>query len=927
MDTLSANPLFRLWREVAEAGGDLDAAVERLHAPGLVAELTEPHLAGLLHALSHTDFGEDAWPLAWLTFEAAARATHLPTSARRDPMLALATSLPDRHVGALGVRARVLEAALALTDREREPAGWAWLANGLGGCLAQLAQARPAMELLEGSVRVYRELAERDPEAFRPDVATTLDNLGKVLTDVGERAGAQAALEEALEIRRALAEGEPGAFLPDVAETLRNLGRALSSLGDRAGARTACEEALGIRRALAEREPEASRYDVAAALHGLANVLSDLGDRAAARIAYEEALAVYRALAEREPQALWPPLASVLNDLGNVRTGLGDRVGGRAAYEEGALIFRALAEREPQAFRPYVAITLSNLANVLGDLGDRGGARTAFEEALVVFRALAELEPKAFESHVARTLSNLGSMMRDLGDRAGARRAYEEALHILEAGSIDRARWAGNLAALLWEDGLRDEALGHARAAVEGLERALRAAHSAGARYSFKNECLPAYLVHLADGDLRRDTWGLLRAVEGLRQGELLAGESQDGDSSSPAPGPMGPGPGHDDAEAAAALLAEGPEGLLHQCPAARGAAYLTIQRTVDGTLFLVLDEDGVRSLGVSGEWEEAADSMLFVLVAAPSLASMLPELVLSRGRDLWEALPDAAKKLFESDLPILVSPDDLTANVPLELLTPTGDAKDCLGLRRVLARTPGVARFARAVGPASIGASGAPSAAVFANPRHRTWHGSGVPSVAVEGATYATHLSGSEKEAEQLEAGLRDKGFALTPDGAPQLRDDATLARFLSALDDQPWIVHFTGHGGCADGEPYLCFADTGMLPARGLAGRWLSGNPMVMLNCCMAGRTEATGGSYRGLTDGFLSRGASVVVASSFPVADFPSQRFGWHFYDRLLAGDTVGEAILEARRAVAAEPDSHPLYWVLFAAWGNPNARLSV
>jgi CHAT domain-containing protein len=249
---------------------------------------------------------------------------------------------------------------------------------------------------------------------------------------------------------------------------------------------------------------------------------------------------------------------------------------------------------------------------------------------------------------------------------------------------------------------------------------------------------------------------------------------------------------------------------------------------------------------------------------------------------------------------------------------------QDCIGLQQVLARTPGLLRYRRALMEATIGSEGAPSAALFADPRHRIVGRAGVWTDG--SAHHAAPLAGSELEAAEIEADL-GRRFRFVPEGRPYLRDEATLGRFLAALDEHPWLVHFTGHGGYASSEPHLCFADTGVLSARGLVGRRFRGGPAVVLNCCMAGFTEAVGGAYRGLTDAFLSRGAAVVVASSFPVYDFPSRLFSKRFYDRLLGGATVGEAILGARRAVASEPGSHPLHWALFAPWGNVNARLAL
>ena len=63
----------------------------------------------------------------------------------------------------------------------------------------------------------------------------SLSNLGKFLSELGRREDALAAAREANDIYRRLATDRPDAFLPDLATSLNNLGNGLSGS---AGART-----------------------------------------------------------------------------------------------------------------------------------------------------------------------------------------------------------------------------------------------------------------------------------------------------------------------------------------------------------------------------------------------------------------------------------------------------------------------------------------------------------------------------------------------------------------------------------------------------------------------------------------------------------------------------------------------------------------
>ena len=76
-----------------------------------------------------------------------------------------------------------------------------------------------------------------------------LNNLGIRLNAVGRREEALAPTEEAVAIRRALAQANPAAYLPNLASALNNLGIRLNAVGRREEALAPTEEAVAIRRA------------------------------------------------------------------------------------------------------------------------------------------------------------------------------------------------------------------------------------------------------------------------------------------------------------------------------------------------------------------------------------------------------------------------------------------------------------------------------------------------------------------------------------------------------------------------------------------------------------------------------------------------------------------------------------------------------
>ena len=147
------------------------------------------------------------------------------------------------------------------------------------------------------------------------DVARTLNNLGILHSDENRMADARTASEEALKLYRQLAQQNPDVYLPDVAGTLNNLGVLHSAENRMAEARAAYEDALKIRRKLAQPNPDVYLPDVAMTLNNLGNLHRAESRMADARASYEEALKIYRAFATISPAAYDPYVRQVQADL------------------------------------------------------------------------------------------------------------------------------------------------------------------------------------------------------------------------------------------------------------------------------------------------------------------------------------------------------------------------------------------------------------------------------------------------------------------------------------------------------------------------------------------------------------------------------------------------------------------------------------
>ena len=301
---------------------------------------------------------------------------------------------------------------------------------GFAYFLQEHKQFIEALPLYEEVLRVYRELAQTNPQTYLPDVAKTLNNLGVLLKNINELPLAREAYEESLQIYRELAQINPKAYLPNVAMTLNNIGILLKDTNQLLSAREAYEEALQIGRELVRANPQAYLPDVAKTLNNFGILLGELNELPSAREACEEALQIRRELARITPQTYLPNVAATLNNLGILLKDINELPSARKAYEEALQVYRELARINPQAYLPDVAKTLNNLGNLLGDINELPLAREAYEEALQIRRELARITPQTYLPQVAKTLNNLGVLLVIINELPAAREAYEEALQI-----------------------------------------------------------------------------------------------------------------------------------------------------------------------------------------------------------------------------------------------------------------------------------------------------------------------------------------------------------------------------------------------------------------------------------------------------------------------------------------------------------------
>ena len=304
--------------------------------------------------------------------------------------------------------------------------------TNLANLQSDLARYEEAEKGYLEALEIRKRLAAVIPEANLPYVATTLTNLANLQSDLARYEEAEKGYLEALEILKRLAAATTDAYLPDVARTLNCLAILQKDLGRYEEAEKGYLESLEILKPLAAANPEAYLPDVATTLTNLANLQSDLARYEEAEKGYIEALEILKRLAAANPDAYFPDVARALNNLANLQSDLSRYEEAEKGYLEALEILKRLAAATPDAYLPYVATTLNNLANMLSDLGRYEEAEKGYLKALEILKPLAAATPDAFLFDVARTLNSLAILQKDLGCYEEAERGYLEALKILK---------------------------------------------------------------------------------------------------------------------------------------------------------------------------------------------------------------------------------------------------------------------------------------------------------------------------------------------------------------------------------------------------------------------------------------------------------------------------------------------------------------
>jgi CHAT domain-containing protein len=137
--------------------------------------------------------------------------------------------------------------------------------------------------------------------------------------------------------------------------------------------------------------------------------------------------------------------------------------------------------------------------------------------------------------------------------------------------------------------------------------------------------------------------------------------------------------------------------------------------------------------------------------------------------------------------------------------------------------------------------------------------------------------------------------------------------------------ILHLAGHGVVdLKGKTGLVLGEDDIFTADDV--RNLPSTPdLVFLNCCHIGRIDPQVNKLAAsMSEAFIQIGCRAVVAAGWAVDDKAAIDFAREFYNQMVAGETFGRAVLEARKLVRRD-HAQTNTWGAYQCYGNPDFRL--
>ena len=279
------------------------------------------------------------------------------------------------------------------------------ISNTLGLLYDELGKSKEATELYQKAISYWKEcLGNNELDFFKAKIALLYSNLGILYSKMYNMPNAEPALKESLRIRRDLYEKDPATYAPLVAASNLNLGTYYRGVGNTREAETYYLEAINIFRKLSQDNYNAYEQKVALMYYNLGSLYYEEGRYQESESLFNDALAIYRRLTKANPVAYAFELANTCNNYGLLCEKLDRTSEAEALFGEALDLYRKNASYYPDC-KKSISMACNNLGRLYSN-SNRDAAETLFLEAIDNLRSISNDDRLIVVLELARTYCN-----------------------------------------------------------------------------------------------------------------------------------------------------------------------------------------------------------------------------------------------------------------------------------------------------------------------------------------------------------------------------------------------------------------------------------------------------------------------------------------------------------------------------------------
>jgi tetratricopeptide (TPR) repeat protein len=301
-----------------------------------------------------------------------------------------------------------------------------------------------ALQSADESLRLYVELARRNPDAYQPWLADAIYNHARIFRQCFPNSAATEetvrSLEDAVSIFRRLVSRNRNRFLPDLARVLLTFAVAIADVrGKEKQALDAMEEASGFYIELAQRNPQEYLARLAACQCLMAQRYSAIGWGNDAITSIQESERNCRTLSDRDRRQYLKLLSETLGHEAEILCKHGRAEDAVKPIEEAVSYEKELVRTNPGLHLGQLASTYAVWGTVLEALGEDAKAAEMFGESLRCIKPAAIRFPRVYTQLAQKVARSFMSSYVKAHDGSPDLRLVMPFLQVLPKGGDDES--------------------------------------------------------------------------------------------------------------------------------------------------------------------------------------------------------------------------------------------------------------------------------------------------------------------------------------------------------------------------------------------------------------------------------------------------------------------------------------------------------